>query len=368
MFYAVLAQAFLLGQLIGMPAFKPAIAPPPAQNSAASPQNQSGSSQQTSPSSKSASDNIADAFGHSTIGQLFEGKKKLSPEELGHVEFWVSLIKEPLLALIGFIPRLFVAGVFLLIFWGINRGLRRLMNASFGKSAVDPSIRDMLGHLIKWGVMGFGLVIAFNQIGIQITALLTGVSIVGLAIGLAAQETLANFIAGIVIFWDKPFRVGDNVALDETAGTVQRVTFRSTRMLTADGEMVVFPNTYVLAHKLINHSAHPVGRVSVPMTIAPTDSIDRARQVLIALPANDQRICDDPAPAVIVSDCADGRVKLVLRFWLRDKSCGGNVQSEYLENAKKALDAAGIHSGAPAVQLVLDSSRENRPAEIRAAA
>ena len=367
MFYAVLAHSILLAQLIGMPVLKPAAAPSAQQTTEVSQQNKADASQQNAASQQTAPDNLAAEFDHWTIGQLFKGKKKLTPEELGHVEFWVSLVKEPLLAAVSFIPRLFVAGVFLLLFWGINRGLRRLVHASFGKSNVDPSIRDMLGHLIKWGVMGFGLVIAFNQIGIQITALLTGVSIVGLAIGLAAQETLANFIAGIVIFWDKPFRVGDSVALDEVAGTVQRVTFRSTRMLTADGEMVVFPNTFVLAHKLINHSAHPVGRISIPVTISPTDSIDRAREVLLGLPSGDARLCNDPAPAVIVSDCADGRVKLVLRFWVADKSCGGVVLAEYLENAKKALDAAGLHSGAPAVHALVERSPQ-RSGDIRAAA
>src|SRR5438094_315832 len=84
------------------------------------------------------------------------------------------------------------------------------------RAAVDESIRDMLGHLIKWSIMGFGLVVACNQIGIQIAALLTAAGVIGLAVGFAAQETLANFIAGIVIFWDKPFRVGDWLEIEET--------------------------------------------------------------------------------------------------------------------------------------------------------
>src|SRR6266542_5756672 len=133
------------------------------------------------------------------------------------------------------------------------------------KANVDPSIRDMLSHLVKWTIMGFGIVIACNQIGIQIAALLTGVSIIGLAIGFAAQETLANFIAGIVIFWDKPFRVDDWIEMDGVFGQVQRVTFRSTRILNVDGEAIVFPNTHMLSGKLSNHSAHPLTRISVPI-------------------------------------------------------------------------------------------------------
>src|SRR5947207_14228668 len=103
---------------------------------------------------------------------------------------------------------------------------------------VDSWIRDMPAKLMKWCVMGCGAVTACNQLGIPIVAMLTGVSIIGLAVGFAAQETLANFIAGIVIFLDKPFKVGDWVTADGLFCQVKRVTFRSTRMLTDDVEMV----------------------------------------------------------------------------------------------------------------------------------
>jgi small conductance mechanosensitive channel len=300
----------------------------------------------------------AAAFDSWTIGKLFTGKKKLSPEELGHVEFWVSLVKEPLLAAVGFIPRIFVAAVFLFIFWLIYRGTRRLVVGSMSKANVDPSIREMLGHLIKWAVMGFGLVIAFNQIGIQITALLTGVSIVGLAIGLAAQETLANFIAGVVIFWDKPFRIGDTIEIDGSVGTVRRVTFRSTRMLSGDGEVIILPNTYVLARRLSNHSAHPMNRVNVPVSIAYRESIDAARSVLLSMVGDDSRVCPDPEPGVVVSECADSSVKLILRFWVRDQALSKPIYFEYTESAKKALDAAGIEIPFPHLQLLLDEQAD----------
>jgi small conductance mechanosensitive channel len=304
------------------------------------------------------SDALGATFDTWTIGKLFTGKKKLSPEELGHLEFWVSLIKEPLLAAVGFIPRVFVASVFLLIFWLIYRGLRRLVVGSMAKANVDSSIREMLGHMIKWAVMGFGLVIAFNQIGIQITALLTGVSIVGLAIGLAAQETLANFIAGVVIFWDKPFRIGDTIEIEGAVGTVQRVTFRSTRMLSADGELVVLPNTYVLARRLANHSAHPMNRVNVPISIAYRESIDAARSVILGLAQDDTRICPDPEPTVVVGECADSSVKLILRFWVRDQAVSKPIYFEYMERVKKALDSAGIEIPFPHVQLLLDQQAD----------
>lgn len=290
------------------------------------------------------------------LQQLATGKRQLSLIEVLDPEFWRRLLLELTMQTIALVPRVLVAMLFLVIFWGIYRGIRRLVVGGMAKANVDSSIRDMLGSLIKWAVMGFGLVIAFNQIGIQITALLTGVSIIGLAIGFAAQETLSNFIAGIVIFWDKPFRVGDWISIDGQSGQVKRITFRSTRLLNSDGDMLVMPNTFMLSRRVANHSTNPINRVKVPVSIAYKESIDQAREVLLGLVQGDLRICQSPAPSVGVAACAESSVNLNLSFWIEDEAIRGGIASEYLEKAKKALDQAGIEMPFPHLQVVLEET------------
>jgi small conductance mechanosensitive channel len=289
-------------------------------------------------------------------GKLVSGEKRISPEDLGHLEFWVTLVRDPLMAFLGFIPRLFVALIFLLIFWLVHRAARRFVLGGMKRARVDSSITDMLGHLIKWTILGFGAVIACNQIGVQITALLTGVSLIGLAVGFAAQETLANFIAGIVIFWDAPFKVGDWLEIGGTLGKVQRITFRSTRMLNYDGEMIIFPNTQMLNQRVANHSAHPANRLNIAIGIAYKESIDEARSVLLALTTHDLRICKDPPPCVVVKECADSSVNLILRIWILDEADEEILFHDYMEKAKKALDAAHIEIPFPHRQLLLDQA------------
>jgi small conductance mechanosensitive channel len=306
---------------------------------------------------------ILDTFSNTRLGKLAQGKQQVNwqqLQEMAQPAFWFDTIKDLVLALIACIPRVLIALLFLLIFWVIYRGIRRLVVGSMKKASVDDSIRDLLSSLIKWGVMGFGLIIACNQIGIQITALLAGVSVVGLAIGFAAQETLSNFIAGIVIFWDKPFKLGDWVTIDGTFSQVQRVTFRSTRMLTLDGEVLVMPNTHMLANKLINHTTHPLQRVNIPIGIAYKESIDNARACLLGLVSGDNRICDDPRPEVVVTACADSSVNLMLRFWIRDEAQERKMIYQYTEKAKKALDAAGIEIPFPHLQLFLEETPVTR--------
>jgi len=288
--------------------------------------------------------------------KITSGEQRLTLDQVLSPEFWRSVLSTLTLEIISLVPRVVVAFLFIVIFWGMYRGMRKLVVGGMAKANMDSSIRDMLGSLIKWAIMGFGLVIAFNQIGIQITALLTGVSIIGLAIGFAAQESLANFIAGIVIFWDKPFRIGDWIEIDGNFGQILRITFRSTRMLNGDGEVIVMPNTYMLANRLSNHSTNPINRVRIPMGIAYKESIDAARKVMLGLVANDPRICKEPAPAVVVVECAASSVNLELRFWIMDESIEKVIAFEYTERIKNALDAAGIQIPFPHLQLFLEQT------------
>ena len=287
-----------------------------------------------------ADDSFYGVFRRTRVGELVEGKKRATLDDVKDPIFWIDTVRDLALAIIGFIPRIIVAGRFLVFFWLLYRGLRKVLIGALQTAGVDASIRDMLAHLLKWAVMGFGLVIACNQVGIQIAALLTGVSIIGLAVGFAAKETIENFIAGIVIFWDKPFKIGDCVEIEGTTGRIERVTFRSTRILDGQGRVVVFPNTQMLSKKLMNNSTHPLTAVKVNVSIGSGDSIDLARATLLKMIEGDRRICLHPAPTVDVIECTASSVQLSLSLWIQDESQEYALKVQYLERAKKALDAS----------------------------
>ena len=280
---------------------------------------------------------VFDAFGNTKLFQLAEGKQTTSLQEMLRPAFWLDTIKELIVAAVGFVPRLLVSGLFLVVFWLIYRALRRVMLGAMARANLDTSIRDLLVTVLKWTVMGFGVVIACNQIGIPIVAMLTGVSILGLAVGFAAQETLANFIAGVVIFWDKPFRVGDWLTVESTFGQVKRITFRSCRLLDNDGEVVIYPNTFMLAKRVANHSAHPLSRVtvSVPLGACPIGAV---RRTILAAAGADTRIRSTPRPEVVLGECTKDMTPVVLRFWIADVSDEESIAAEYRERVKTAVE------------------------------
>jgi small-conductance mechanosensitive channel len=96
--------------------------------------------------------------------------------------------------------------------------------------------------------------------------------------------------------------------------------------------------------------------VSIPIGIAYKESIEAARQVLLELTKNDERICREPAPVVVVTECAASSVNLELLIWIADESIERKIAYELLERAKNALDAAGIQIPFPHLQLFVEDT------------
>jgi small conductance mechanosensitive channel len=275
---------------------------------------------------------------HSNLIEAANGEAKLRLTDVTSVEFWAATFGAALKWVVNFIPTLLVALIIFFIFWIFYRMARHLTLRSIKRSGLDPTVHDLLLAAIKYSILGYGLIIALDQLGVHVTALLTGISIMGLAIGFAAQDTIANLIASVVIFWDKPFKVGDWVTLDGQYGRVERVTFRSTRMLKENGDTISSPNTVVLSSKLINHSINPINWVSVPLGIPDTLSIEKVRAALLATTEGDDRLQATPPPKVVVDSINPGAVNIFLCFCIKDEGMQSELLQVYLEKAKNALD------------------------------
>jgi small conductance mechanosensitive channel len=275
---------------------------------------------------------------HKNLLEAAKGQTKLQLTDVASVGFWQATLDAAVHWLLGFIPSLLVAVVIFFIFWCIYRFTRRLFLGSMKRAGLDPSIHDLLMAALKYGILGFGLVIALDQVGVHVTALLTGISIMGLAIGFAAQDTLSNVIASVVIFWDKPFKVGDWITLDGKYGRVQRITFRSTRILMENGDTIASPNTTVVGSQLINHSINPINWVSVPLGLPETTPIDRLRAALLATTVGDDRLLATPPPKVVLDSINPGQVNIFFCFCIKDEGQQSELLQDYLEKAKKALD------------------------------
>jgi small conductance mechanosensitive channel len=200
----------------------------------------------------------------------------------------------------------------------------------------------------------FGLIMALGQLGVNVTAALAGVGIAGIAIGFAAQDSVANVISGIMIFWDKPFVVGDWIEVEDSYGQVSDITLRSTRIRTPRNTFVVIPNKNIIDTVLENFSFHGEMRVEVPVGIAYREDIAAARKVLLDAVAGIDWVRREPAPDVVVESLGDSSVNLLVRVWVDKGSLLRPTRFAVTEAAKLGLDAAGIQIPFPHLQLRVD--------------
>lgn len=188
---------------------------------------------------------------------------------------------------------------------------------------------------------------ALDQMGFQVSSLLAGLGIAGLAAGLAAQETLANLVAGFVLLWDRPFRVGDLVTIDGFQGQVAELGLRSTRIRTYEGREVVLPNKDVAQHPVINHSRYPAVRHNAAFSIGYGVPVERAREILLRAARQQAEVLADPEPMVVVTALRDSAVELELRVWVNDLLSPRSSLFHLLEVGKAALEEAGVEIPLP---------------------
>ena len=152
---------------------------------------------------------------------------------------------------------------------------------------VEKGTNDPLFMVIRKGIKAFLLVIAvlvtMQNLGVNVTAAVASLSIGGLALGLAAQDTLANLFGAVAIFADKPFRVGDRIRLDHVDGTVENIGLRSTRVRSLDGHLVTIPNKTMGNATITNVTARPNIKTEMNLSITydtPTEKVRRATVIL----------------------------------------------------------------------------------------
>lgn len=240
------------------------------------------------------------------------------------------------------------------IYWTLDSAVSRLLRHS---KRMDTGLQNLLIRTFRVVAWVFILAVVLSQIGVNVAALVAGLSIAGIAVGFAARDSLENFISGLTILMDEPFKVGHFIVIDGEYGEVMEITLRSTRIRTVRNEIMVLPNTYMITNKITNHSKQNTLRVDIPFGIAYKEFPDEARQILVKLSKEDDRILDRPGPTVIVTGMNASSVDMSLRFYLKDASMEVPVRWEYMEKIREALREADIEIPFPHLQLFIDEAK-----------
>jgi small conductance mechanosensitive channel len=238
-------------------------------------------------------------------------------------------------------PRVLGAVVILLVGrWLIAlavRGLDRAMD----RRDVEETARRFLGSVMKAVLWAVVLIAVLGLFGVPTTSFVAILGALGLAIGLALQDSIANFAGGVIILVFKPFVAGEYVEAAGESGTVHLVEIVATTLLTPDNKQVIVPNGQIIAAPITNYSREAKRRVDLVFGIGYGDDLRAAKQLLERMAADDERVLDDPEPAFPVLALGDSAVDVGARLWVAVDDYWP-VYFDWTERVKLAFDAEGI--------------------------
>jgi len=163
-------------------------------------------------------------------------------------------------------------------------------------------------------IFALGLVIGLDTTGLNLSSLLVVGGALGVGIGFGLQNIVANFVAGIVILWEGPIKLGDFIDIGNTHGEVIRIGARGTWVRTFDNEVIIVPNSEFINSRVANWTANDrTVRFTVPVGVSYDSDLDTVRAVLLDIAKRSEHVLEDPAPAVLVNGFGDNAVNISLR-------------------------------------------------------
>ncbi|OYR46520.1 mechanosensitive ion channel family protein [Halorubrum sp. Ea8] len=216
----------------------------------------------------------------------------------------------------------------------------------FDRRGLDEHARRPLGKIVAFLVLFAGVTVAFGAAGYQgfLRSLATIAAAATLAIGFALQDVIKNFVAGVFIYTDKPFRIGDWIEWKDHSGVVEDISFRVTRVRTFDNELLTVPNHALTSDVVKNPVAKGTLRLKFVFGIDYEDDVEKATDIIVEEAEQSDAILDDPAPSVRLNELADSYVGLQSRIWIDDPSRADFVKAraDYVKAVKKRFDEEDI--------------------------
>ncbi|MGH7663698.1 MAG: mechanosensitive ion channel family protein [Gemmatimonadaceae bacterium] len=240
------------------------------------------------------------------------------------------------------------------IFYAIAALLHVFGLKVLSRSRVAPEAVELTLIVMRYAILVVGAVEAIDTLGLDLGAVIAGLGILGLAVGFAAQDSLANLIAGFMIMWDRSLRVGDWVRISDHEGRVKRITLRTTRIDTRDDGILVIPNKEVTGSSIFNYSLRNLSRIRVPVGVDYDADIARAREVLLGIVPDDLDVVSRrPEPTVIITELGDSAVTMELVFFITDPRELAPLRWRMFEDVLLAFRRNGIEITYPQLNVNL---------------
>jgi len=238
-------------------------------------------------------------------------------------------------------------GIFILIIW-LSSVISSFISFFFGyEKAVTGGKRNGLNSmmlLVRLAIYSIGFLIAVAAAGIPIDKLSIMLGALGVGIGFGLQNIVNNLVSGVIIAFERPIQIGDQIEIGTKAGVVKEIGVRSSKIHSAEGSDIIVPNGDLLSQHLINWTMQDRSkRIEFTIGVSYETDIDQVRDLIIDKLKTNERILPVPQPVVIVQDFGEYAIGIRTLLWVADLSVAGEVRTEAMIGVKKVLNEAGVN-------------------------
>jgi len=247
---------------------------------------------------------------------------------------------------LNILPELILSILILIAFYIIGRKISRLLKARLYLRTKDALLSGFLGKITKWTVFIIGLIAAMDILGMATLAsgIITGAGISAVILGFAFKNIGENFLSGLLLAFNRPFKVGDLIITSGFTGTITSMDFRTTNIRTEEGKDVYIPNSLILNNPLTNITREGLRRFDFTIQLDYNNDIVLAKQLITKAVGEVAEVLKIPAP-IIVLDQLTSTVSIKVYYWidaLKAERAILEVKGEVIERSKWHLAEGGI--------------------------
>ena len=229
--------------------------------------------------------------------------------------------------------------------------LLTLIKRLLGKTSLDRTVKSFLFSVIRVLLYAVVVMTALGTAKVDVSSLLTALGAAALTASLALQDTLKNFVSGMIILLNKPFTSGDWIQADGCEGYVDTIRIFYTQLHTFDNRMVQIPNSKMTSTNVTNCSSGGTRRVDLKFSVSYEDSLTRVKSVIYGVIAKNGLILQEPEAKVYVSNHLDSGVEITVFVWTKQENYYA-VLFGMQEDVKNAFDENSITIPYPHVEIV----------------
>ncbi len=274
---------------------------------------------------------------------------------------WMS-VQAILNGFLARLPYLVLALIVFVLFYFAGKGVRGLVRRFSEKRRRHRNLGLVLGRLSQGFIVLVGLLVALVIVipGFRPGQLIELLGIGSVAIGFAFRDIFQNFLAGILILLNEPFRIGDQIVVNTYEGTVEDIQTRATTIKTYDGRRVVIPNADLFTNSVTVNTAFDKRRLQYDVGIGYGDDIDRAKALMLEILHTTDGVLQDPPPQALVVDLADFSVKIRALWWIEppQRIEALLAHDTVIATIKRRLLAEGIDLPLPTQQILFHDQTE----------